>query len=697
MGGGQEPLWPYLTAATAFLLGPTPLALRLPAALVGVLTLAAVYSLMLTLFRRRDLALFTMLGLALSDWHLHFSRLGFRAILLPLLSTLALYFLWKAITQTLVWAQTEVWAPPARPGRDLRPARRFVVFSALFTALAVYAYLAARLLPAVIFFVFIVFWVTLPKQSRQQLFFQFSSFFVLFLLFVFPLILYFTLHPADFTARTAAVSIFNPAWRQGDFLGALWQTSTLTLGTFLSLSGDPNPLVNLPHQPALPLFLAPFFVIGFLYAAFQTLFSLFSPPPASNPSNPSAPLMGSLPNFQSSNPPILQSSNPPILQSFLLLIWWLIMLLPALLAPEGAPHHLRLIGAIVPTYALVALGLVTTMIWLSHLRPVPRPPLPVPYPLSPIPYPLSPVPYPLSPVPRLSYLLPITCYLLLAVHTATSYFTRWPSLDFTLPFDLYAVRLAADIARTPPDVGYLLPMDIRAGAEARHYTLDYLLAGRPAAYTYLPVNESHAAEILTQAAQGKSELRVVRWTEDKHREADAKAIVTFLLATQAHLSRRESFRVYDLETYRLPNSETQFRLPRIEQPIGADFEGRLRLEAAYVPPSAAPGQALPVALRFAPLAPMAVDYKASIRVVTASGERVAQQDRVLLHDFHQGTSLWPVETVDEVYLLSLPSELPPGDYTVMVVIYHPETQAPLVAEGLVEVAVGNVRICRAEC
>jgi hypothetical protein len=76
LGGGQEPLWPYLTALSTAIFGQIPLALRLPAALVGILTVAAAYPLLLKLFaaqKSRDrylIALFTALGLALSDWHL---------------------------------------------------------------------------------------------------------------------------------------------------------------------------------------------------------------------------------------------------------------------------------------------------------------------------------------------------------------------------------------------------------------------------------------------------------------------------------------------------------------------------------------------------------------------------------------------------------------------------------------------------
>jgi hypothetical protein len=48
--------------------------------------------------------------------------------------------------------------------------------------------------------------------------------------------------------------------------------------------------------------------------------------------------------------------------------------------------------------------------------------------------------------------------------------------------------------------------------------------------------------------------------------------------------------------------------------------------------------------------------------------------------------------VNEYYLLPVPPETPPGDYTVRVVIYHPETLAPLVANGAAEVTLGSVQI-----
>lgn len=160
IGGGKEPLWPYLLALATLIWGNIPLTLRLTAALSGIVTVAATYPLALILFRhtgRRQaelIGLLTMLGLATSGWHVHFSRLGFRAILLPLLSTLAFYFFWRGLNR----AQTTHFYFHRLPSSLSPPTQRFaldrktlssLILAALLTALASYAYLAGRLLPLV--------------------------------------------------------------------------------------------------------------------------------------------------------------------------------------------------------------------------------------------------------------------------------------------------------------------------------------------------------------------------------------------------------------------------------------------------------------------------------------------------------------------------------------------------------------------
>ncbi|MCB0182560.1 MAG: hypothetical protein KDI62_30335, partial [Anaerolineae bacterium] len=185
------------------------------------LTVAAVYPLTLALFRSRYPAILTMLGLALSDWHLHFSRLGFRAVLFPLFSALAVYFFWKAFSRTRP-PTTDRRPPDNSPSFQIptRLSSFFILYSSFFTALAIYAYLAARLLPLVFILFCLLYWLRTRRNFRPLLI-LISTLFILIALFLLPLIIHFALSPADLLARASTVSIFNPEWNHGDLLSAV--------------------------------------------------------------------------------------------------------------------------------------------------------------------------------------------------------------------------------------------------------------------------------------------------------------------------------------------------------------------------------------------------------------------------------------------------------------------------------------------
>ena len=95
--GGREALHVYLIAPFVAVLGPGPFALHLASALIGIVTVALSYLLLRKLLPAGDgSAALAALLLAVSYWHVHFSRYGIRAILLPLLLVLVVYFLWDA-------------------------------------------------------------------------------------------------------------------------------------------------------------------------------------------------------------------------------------------------------------------------------------------------------------------------------------------------------------------------------------------------------------------------------------------------------------------------------------------------------------------------------------------------------------------------------------------------------------------------
>ena len=680
IGGGKEPLMAYLSQPFLRLFGQTRLALRLYSASLGVIAAAGCFWLGWETFGHRQRSLFIPLvaglGLATAFWHVAYSRIAFRALAMPAVEALALAWLWRAL--------------------NTRRSRDFIGAGALI-GLGAYTYLAGRFVPVGLALFFLLEAILAWRQRRRSLLlreWRHLLLTVLAALVVFlPLAVFFLTNPGSFVERAGSVSIFSADWNHGDFWGTLARTTWTTVGAWAGLTGDPNPLANLPGKPMLALPLAPLFWLGLLVCLGQVVFLRGESPenvglrarPTGGatlakvaglfvPSSPAPPL----PVFWERGMGGEGRSLDTAAYLFPLCLWP-VMLLPGILAPEGAPHHLRLIGTAPLTYLLVGIGLdwllgvissaltetrsATVSGWLQSLLQH-------------------------SPAWLASVGLPVVLFLGVGAATASTYTGRWAALpDLYMAFDVYAVELAGTMAADlDADAAYVIPMDQRAAHEARHYSLDYLYAGeRP--YTYLPVDETDAADILTQAAAGYSQLKVVRWTQDKHAAADERELVTFLLVSAgARLVDDVEFPVYHIETWQLPSTETGFRLPTADLPVDADFDDLLQLRAAGVQSL---GDQVAVVLQWAPLASMDVDYKVSLRLTAADGARVAQVDRFLRHNWHQGTSLWPAEVVNEYYLLPVPG---PGAYQVSAVVYHPDTLAPLVAGGLAEAPVSSVEV-----
>jgi len=114
---GREGLFHNLLALSFALFGPGIWTLRLVPALMGTLTILGIYLLskeagllavgkmLNTKYQKLFIQYFPLFAaflLATSFWHINFSRIGFRAILLPLVLTFCFYFLLKGLrTKTL--------------------------------------------------------------------------------------------------------------------------------------------------------------------------------------------------------------------------------------------------------------------------------------------------------------------------------------------------------------------------------------------------------------------------------------------------------------------------------------------------------------------------------------------------------------------------------------------------------------------
>lgn len=87
----RESLYVFITVPFLKIFGLNEFGARFPSALIGTITVVILYYLAKELFAQK-VALFAALFLAISPWHIHFSRVAFRAILLPCLFCLGLLF-----------------------------------------------------------------------------------------------------------------------------------------------------------------------------------------------------------------------------------------------------------------------------------------------------------------------------------------------------------------------------------------------------------------------------------------------------------------------------------------------------------------------------------------------------------------------------------------------------------------------------
>jgi 4-amino-4-deoxy-L-arabinose transferase-like glycosyltransferase len=173
---GDYKLPAYILTAVPFfrLIKNNPeLAVRLPSVLAGILTVLVIYFLTKELFlpsrttpglgNEKDnlglgelMALIASFLLAISPWHIHFSRAAFEANLALFFNSLALFFFLKAREKKICWLATII-----------------------FSTLGIYTYYSARIvLPLILLSSFLFFW---PK-ARKNIFTFFLSLGIIFCL-----------------------------------------------------------------------------------------------------------------------------------------------------------------------------------------------------------------------------------------------------------------------------------------------------------------------------------------------------------------------------------------------------------------------------------------------------------------------------------------------------------------------------------
>lgn len=237
---GREPIFVYLLALTLRVFGRNPLGIRAAALVFGVLTLPATYFLGRAWGGRRVGLLSTAI-LAGMLWHVQLSRVGFRAVALPLFIALGLGC-----------------AALALRSRSFRLA----VAAGLGLGLCLYTYTAARFVPLALLgmVAYGLIWHRHGMRGRWKLV---GVMLAVTCLTMLPLAVYSLQHQDSAFTRSGDVAIWNNmGLHQGSTLfGALAKSLMRTLGMF-TWRGDVAWRHNVPHRPVFDPLLALAFLGG---------------------------------------------------------------------------------------------------------------------------------------------------------------------------------------------------------------------------------------------------------------------------------------------------------------------------------------------------------------------------------------------------------------------------------------------------
>jgi len=143
-------LYAYLAIPTIKLFGLNTFAVRLPAALLGTLAVFLVYLLVKELFNQKpfahSLALLTAFLLAISPWHLQFSRIAFESGIGLFFNLVVVLFFLKGLKKP--------W---------------FLILAAFFAGLNLYVYQAEKVFTPLLVFALVIIWreklMRLPRKS----------------------------------------------------------------------------------------------------------------------------------------------------------------------------------------------------------------------------------------------------------------------------------------------------------------------------------------------------------------------------------------------------------------------------------------------------------------------------------------------------------------------------------------------------
>lgn len=242
---GHSTLYFYILLASLKTFGINIFALRLPAAIFGVLSALIFYLVIKNIFKQLNnetmkqwLPFLLSIILLTSHWFLNFTRFSFEATFLLFLELMSIYFLIS---------------------------KKSLIISGIFAGLAFLSYTPGRIffvLPIVYLFLtmksaFVK--TTADKQSNNETIKQLLIFLIPFIIVIAPLSTYFMTNKD--TRVDQQFFLKNKEMPIQEKLGGLWHNISSTALMF-NIKGDVNGRHNYPNKPALNPILGLLFIIG---------------------------------------------------------------------------------------------------------------------------------------------------------------------------------------------------------------------------------------------------------------------------------------------------------------------------------------------------------------------------------------------------------------------------------------------------
>lgn len=320
---GREPLYIYMQVPLVWLLGAKPYALRLTSALIGVVTVALTYRLAKDMFGRMEhvpatwAPLVASLLLAASFWHITLSRIGLRAISLPMLAVLTFILFWRGYSR----------------GKQV-----YYLAAGAVLGLSLYTYIASRLLPLVL----ALFCLGVLLRSGRSTRFGLRGMALMaagLIVLATPLALYAIGHPLLFWGRVAAVSTLDV---KDASVQSTWESVARTLEMFVWQGNYEDTTFDPGARPVFAWPAGAAFLIGICLAFAAIL----------------------LRRRDRSSPAWTALLRPEV--GLFSLLWLILMIVPSFFS-YPAPHFLRTAGAIPVTYLFPALACTAAAVKLQSV------------------------------------------------------------------------------------------------------------------------------------------------------------------------------------------------------------------------------------------------------------------------------------------------------------------------------------------